>query len=90
MLGSASQAVRMKTSSLTRKVQAAAIASRLPVRVKALAVAARAPAVPGVNGVPVEIAVGGVAVGAESGVVMEPGLVNLGETERGPQILSPR
>ena len=70
---------------MTCKVQAVAVASRLPVRVKALAVAARAEPVPGVDGVPVEIATGGVAVAAESSVVVEPGLVNLGETQRGRQ-----
>src|SRR5690349_16080703 len=62
-----------------------AVACRLPVRVEAFAVAAGAPAVSGVDGVPVVVAVGGVAVGADSGVVVEPSLVNLGEPERGPQ-----
>lgn len=45
----------------------------------------RAEPVPGVNCVPVKMAVGGVAVAAESGIVVEPGLVNLGETQRSPQ-----
>ena len=62
-----------------------AVASRLPVRVKALAVAVRAKTVPGLDCVPVHIAVGRVAVGTESGIVVEPGLVNLDETQRRPQ-----
>src|SRR5690242_17972892 len=38
---------------------------------------------PGLGYVPVPVAVRGVAAGAESGVVAEPGLVDLGEAQRG-------
>lgn len=38
-----------------------------------------------VNRVPAEVAVGSVAVAAESGIVVVPGQVNLSETQRRPQ-----
>ena len=59
----------------------------LPVRVQALAVAAGAVAVPGLAYVPVVVAVGGVAVLAESRVVVEPGRVDLGEAHMRPERL---
>ena len=46
--------------------------------VQALAVAVRAGAVSGLGYVPVPVAVRGIAAGAESGVVVEPGGADLG------------
>jgi hypothetical protein len=61
----------------------------LPVRVQALAVAAGAVPVPGPGPghVPVPVAERGVALLAESCVVVEPGQVDLGEAQRRPERL---
>ena len=61
--------------------------SRRPVWVQAFAVAAGAVAVPGLGHVPVPVAVGSVAVLAESCVVVEPGGVDLGEAQGRPECL---
>ena len=56
-------------------------------RVQALAVAAGAVAAAAVGHVPVSVAVGGVAVLAESCIVVEPGRVDLGEPQGRPERL---
>jgi len=59
----------------------------LPMWVQALAVAAGAVAVAGLGHVPVAVAVGSVAVLAESCIIVEPGRVDLGEAEGRPERL---
>ncbi len=56
-------------------------------RVQAFAMAAAAVVVPALGYVPVLVAVASVAVLAESCVVVEPGRVDLGEAQRGPERL---
>jgi hypothetical protein len=53
----------------------------------AVAAGAGAVAVPGLGHVPMPVAVGGVAVLAESGIVVEPGRVDLGEAQGRPERL---
>ncbi len=57
-------------------------------RVEALAVAAGTVAVAAFRHMPVAVAVGSVAVLAESGIVVEPGGVDLGEGQGRPERLS--
>jgi hypothetical protein len=53
------------------------------VRVQAFAVPVEAVAVSGVGHMPMLVAIGGVAVLAESCIVVEPGCVDLGEAQGG-------